>query len=528
MIKSLLAAFFLVFTLSTLPALGQNNTPPSCVITMPHNNAYFEAGKAMTILVYAADFGGSFANGTVSKVEYFNGTTKLGEATSATNNTYSFVWSPLTAGTYTITAKATDNLNTVSTSAGVMVTVGTTPAPSRGLSACKGKYLGNIIAGNVPANYMNLWNGITAENNTKWGVVEPSRDVMNWNGANVAYNQAKDNHLMFRYHVLAWGSQFPAWAINPNNNSLLLSPAEFQAEMEEYMAAVAAQFPMGIDQIDVLNENLRTHAVATQAFKNGLGGEGTTGHDWIIWLFTKARQYFPNSKLILNDYGLENDLPAIREQLQVLKVLRDRNLVDGFGTQAHEFNINTLTATQLKSALDLMATSGLPIYVTELDISGDDSQQRTRYQTLFPVYWEHPAVAGVTLWGYESGKTWKTNTNLLNASGQDRPAMTWLRQYVAGRPDVGYPFCTQQPVVTGIDDEISTTPSSVYPNPTDKDFTVEVNGRFSYQLYSSTGSLVEAGTATEKLKLGAKLSPGFYTLKINHRDTVKTFKLIKN
>ncbi|RNI22697.1 endo-1,4-beta-xylanase [Rufibacter latericius] len=527
MIKSLLSTLFLVFLLSTLSVQGQNNTPPSCVITAPHNNAYFQEGKAMTIRVYASDLGGTFTNGTVSKVEFFNGTTKLGEASAAVNNTYSFVWAPLTTGTYTITAKATDNQNTVSTSAGVMVTVGTDPAQNRGLSACKGKYLGNIIAGSVPGNYMNLWNGITAENNTKWGVLEPTRDNMNWTGADVAYNHAKDNYLPFRYHVFAWGSQFPTWAINANNN-LLLNPADFQAEMEELMAAVAARYPNGIDQIDVLNENLRTHAPATSAFREGLGGNGATGHDWIVWLFTKARQYFPNSKLILNDYGLENDPSAINLQLEVIKVLRDRNLIDGFGTQAHEFNINSLSATQLKSALDLMDNAGVPIYVTELDISGNDNVQKTRYETLFPVYWEHPAVAGVTLWGYEAGKTWKQDTQLQNGSGSDRPALTWLKQYLNGRPDVGYPFCTQESTVTGIEDELKNGLASVYPNPFQRAFTYETTGRFTYQLFSSTGALLEEGSATAKVTLGDKLPRGMYILKVAQRDQQKAFKLIKN
>jgi GH35 family endo-1,4-beta-xylanase len=537
MFKPLLSLFLTVFTLLTFQVQGQN-TPPSCVITAPHNNAYFQEGKAMTILVYATDIGGTSANGTVSKVEFFNGTTKLGEAISASNNTYSFVWSPLTAGTYTLTARATDNLNTVSTSAGVIVTVGTTAALSQGLSACKGKYLGNIIAGAVPNNYSSLWNGITAENNTKWGVVESTRDVMNWAGANVAYNYAKNNHLMFRYHAFAWGNQFPTWAIsandpvnpnNPNANKLLLSPVEFQEEMEEYMAAVATQFPNGIDQIDVLNENLRTHAPATAAFRTGLGGAGATGYDWIIWMFTKARQYFPNSKLILNDYGLENDQTAINEQLTVIKLLRDRNLIDGFGTQAHEFNINTLTAAQLKSALDLMDNAGVPIYVTELDISSsNDNTQSTRYQTLFPVYWEHPAVAGITLWGYEQGKTWKADTHLLTSSGQDRPAMAWLRQYLTGRPDVGYPFCTQESLVTGIDDEVTIAAYTVYPNPFNQEFTYKMDGRFGFQLYSSTGTLVDSGTATDKVTLGADLAKGMYVLRITQRETSKAIKLIKN
>jgi len=122
-----------------------------------------------------------------------------------------------------------------------------------------------------------------------------------------------------------------------------------------------------------------------------------------VYLFERARHYLPNTKLILNDYGLEGDPNAIGQQLALVKILRDRGLIDGFGTQAHCFNVDNTTATGLKSNLDLMATGGLPIFVTELDLNGNNesdnnaAQQLASFQTHFPVYWEHPAVAGITI-----------------------------------------------------------------------------------------------------------------------------------
>ncbi|MFN8416336.1 MAG: endo-1,4-beta-xylanase [Cytophagaceae bacterium] len=422
-------------------------SPASCVITAPHANSYFQDGKAVTVNVYSLDIGGTTGNGTVTRVELFDGDTYLTESTAATNGTYTFNLNCLTVGTHILKARAVDNSGNVSASAGVLVNVGTAAVTSRGMSANKGKYLANIVAGSVPQNYMTYWNGVTAENNNKWGVIESTRDNFNWNAADISYNFAKNNNLMYRYHAIAWGSQFPNWAIN-SSNQLVLSPAEFQAEIEEYMAAVAQRYGNYIDQIDVLNEQLRTHAPATQAFKTGLGGGGTTGYDWIIWLFTKARQYFPNAKLVLNDYGLENDISAINEQLNVIKVLRDRNLIDGFGTQAHEFNINTLSASQMTNALNTMDNSGVPTYVTELDLSGTDAEQNTRYQTLFPVYWNHPSVGGISLWGYIEGTTWIANTGLVSSGNNnptESPAMQWLKQYMSQQTNVGYPYATKEP-----------------------------------------------------------------------------------
>lgn len=79
----------------------------------------------------------------------------------------------------------------------------------------------------------------------------------------------------------------------------------------------------------------------------------------------------------------------------------------------------------------MLSATGLPIYVSELDISGADNRQLSLYKEKFPVLWENADVAGVTLWGYIEGQTWKPKTYLLNSDGTESPALTWLKQYVA-------------------------------------------------------------------------------------------------
>ncbi len=300
--------------------------------------------------------------------------------------------------------------------------------------------------------------------------MEGTRDVMNWTVADRAYNHALKNHMSFRYHALAWGSQYPSWIKT-------LTPTEFQEEMEEYMAAVAERYPL-IDQIDVLNENMylntwngEEHAAGTPYFRKGLGGPGETGYDWAIWLFKKARYYFPDAKLVINDFELVTNTSGRNEILDLVKVLRDSGLVDGFGTQPHYFNVDGITSGKLKSALNSMATSGVPVYVTELDIKGkntDEASQLSSYKTSFPVYWDHPAVAGITLWGYVEGATWSSGAGILNSNGSERSAMTWLKSYMQALPDVGFPFVATVENVDALDNVLISGDDqsiSVYPNP---------------------------------------------------------------
>ena len=80
---------------------GIIGSAPTINITSPTNNATFTEPSNITINATAAD-----ADGTISKVEFYNGATLLG-----TDNTspYSFTWTNVAAGNYIISAKATDN-----------------------------------------------------------------------------------------------------------------------------------------------------------------------------------------------------------------------------------------------------------------------------------------------------------------------------------------------------------------------------------------------------------------------------------
>lgn len=294
------------------------------------------------------------------------------------------------------------------------------------LAAGKDKFLGNIVANTVPANYNTYWNQITPENAGKWGPAEGTRDSMNWTALDGAYNHAKANGYKFKLHTLVWGSQYPAW-ITP------LSATELREEIEEWMTALAARYP-DVWAIDVVNEPTKTPM--PDNYKTALGGNGTTGWDWVITSFQLARQKFPNAKLHINEYGTENDANARNQMLVIINLLKDRGLIDGIGIQAHAFNLDHMNAAQMKTALDAYAATGLDLFVTELDIRGigttyTEANQSAKYQELFPTIWTHPAIKGVTLWGYIEGQTWMANSGILNANGTERAAMTWLKSYMA-------------------------------------------------------------------------------------------------
>lgn len=99
----------------TVPVGGGSNVLPAISITSPLNNSSFTALAKIDLKVNATD-----VDGSVVKVDYFNGTTLIGTATSAP---FDFTWNNVSSGTYTILARATDNAGGLATSSAIQVVV---------------------------------------------------------------------------------------------------------------------------------------------------------------------------------------------------------------------------------------------------------------------------------------------------------------------------------------------------------------------------------------------------------------------
>ena len=108
--------------------------------------------------------------------------------------------------------------------------------------------------------------------------------------------------------------------------------------------------------------------------------------------------------MLINDYRIISDPNAAAQYVEIIQLLNSRGLIDGIGIQCHHFNMDDVSVSTMRTVLDMLANTGLPIYVSELDMTGDDQTQLAGSQEKFPVLWEHPAVQGVTLWGYIEGE----------------------------------------------------------------------------------------------------------------------------
>jgi endo-1,4-beta-xylanase len=270
------------------------------------------------------------------------------------------------------------------------------------------KFIGNITtSGAVRSDFINYWNQITPENEGKWGSVEGTRNVYNWAPLDRIYAYARQHNIPVKAHTFVWGAQSPSWLNN-------MSGPEVAVEIEQWIRDFCTRYP-DTAMIDVVNEAVVGHQPAAYA-------QRAFGNNWIQRTFQLARQYCPNSILILNDY---NNIRWQHNEFIALAKAQG-NYIDAVGLQAHE--LKGMTAAQVQTAIDnIWNQVGKPIYISEYDIGDTNDQvQLQNFQAHFPVFWNHPHVKGITIWGYVNGRTWIEGSGLIQENGTPRPAMTWL------------------------------------------------------------------------------------------------------
>jgi chitodextrinase len=130
---------------ATALIVAYKNRVPLIAITAPAGGTVFAPGATVNISVLASD-----VDGAVARVEYFNGTTKIGTMERAPFS-FSFAIGNAAAGDYALTAKATDNMGSTATSSVVSFSVKASGCATAAWNAATAYVAGNRVSekGNV-------------------------------------------------------------------------------------------------------------------------------------------------------------------------------------------------------------------------------------------------------------------------------------------------------------------------------------------------------------------------------------------
>ena len=318
-----------------------------------------------------------------------------------------------------------------------------------GLADGAAKFVGNITTrGQVRSDFTQLWNQITAENECKWQSIEGSRGRYNWSGCDAAFNWAKNNGGHFKFHALVWGSQYPNWLNG-------LSADETKKAITAWMDAVKQHYPE-LEMIDVVNEAIKSggkyhSAYGSQGGNNivaALGGDNGN-YEFVQTAFKMARERWPKAILIYNDYNTVQWQK--NEGIDLIQKLKKGGApVDAYGLQAHDMMSqgggaggtggggSCLSINTLKSTIEeIWNKTQIPLFISEYDIfTNNDNVQKQCYQEQISYFMENEHIAGITIWGYIYGATWNDGTSGIIKDNKDRPAMTWLKEYLKSNKGV--------------------------------------------------------------------------------------------
>ena len=333
------------------------------------------------------------------------------------------------------------------------------------------------------------FNQIVAENDTKWQMIHPreGQDGYDFGPTDALVNFGLSNKMEVAGHTLVWHSQTPNWvfagtnppppsatntapvaATNTNANAAptnrfgrggfgpgfgggfggfngpRASRDELLQRMSNHIHTVVGRYKGKIKVWDVVNEAL-ADGNGTNVLRNSLWLE-IIGPDFIAKAFIYAHEADPDAILRYNDYGLEN--PAKRKKLMTLiKSLQAQKVpVHAIGSQAH-LNVST-TFDTMDQSLTEMATLGLPIHITELDVNSAAGGQRgfganvadnaattqgglvtdadkklaDAYVGIFRAFVKHrDSVKLVTLWGVNDAVSWRAQGKPLLFDGNSQP-----------------------------------------------------------------------------------------------------------
>ena len=218
-----------------------------------------------------------------------------------------------------------------------------------------------------------------------------------------------ENGIEPKCHCLNYDNFTPEWIRYE-------TVGEHKAALEKRFRELAKRYADKIPSWEVTNETIRANEI-------DLRTKFYYEDDFVEWSFRMADRYFPNNRLIINEfYIFENEAyMANRSQyyMQIERLLNNGiSHLDSIGLQFHSFfpkeKEKKFAATRynpeyLYRILDLYAKFGKPLQMTEITIPAyssdaeDEEIQAELIEKLYSVFFSHPAMEAIIYWNVVDG-----------------------------------------------------------------------------------------------------------------------------
>ncbi len=248
------------------------------------------------------------------------------------------------------------------------------------------------------------WDGVEPEKG-KPRYAKDSPKVYRRPAPDLCVEYCKEKGIEPKCHCLNYDSWIPNWLVN--------EPVPvIKKSLEKRFREIAERYADDIPSFEVTNETLQT---AKSKF--------ILEDDFVEWSFHMADRYFPNNRLIINDYNIwwpfsYNTRTAY--YMQIERLLRDGiTHLDSIGMQFHSFfpveqeggdeGNRRYNPRILFKVMDLYARLGKAEQITEMTIPSytdkieDEEVQAELLANLYPIFFSHPAMEAVIYWNLVDG-----------------------------------------------------------------------------------------------------------------------------
>lgn len=263
-------------------------------------------------------------------------------------------------------------------------------------------------------NAAELFNMVATENAFKWrdwdtgsSSREATENLVNW---------AKANDMKLRGHTVLWASFTKA----PDRLAELKDqPEALRAEIDRHIREMVGQYAGRVDEWDVLNE-----PYTKWDFFSILGK--TEAAHW----FKLVQEIDPQAGLFINENSILKGTKLARYDQWIEEILAAGGPLSGIGIQGH-LSAGAVSPLRMLATFDRLGRHGVPLALTEVDVISDDPQAQATYlRDYMTAAFSHPALNGMTFWGYWEGRHWKDNTPFYTKDWQPKPGLDVYRDLV--------------------------------------------------------------------------------------------------
>lgn len=205
----------------------------------------------------------------------------------------------------------------------------------------------------------------TFTNQMKWYSTEEKQGQENYTIADAMVKFSKKNGIAIRGHNVFWDDPKyqPDWVKS-------LSPGKLRKAADRRLNSVVPRYRGQLIAWDVVNENLHF-----SFFEDKLGKNASAV------FFHKASKLDPGTTMFMNEYNTtecsEDELPSpsnyVKKIKEILAFPGNAGVKLGIGVQGR-FSTDEPNLAYMRSSLDILASTGFPIWYTEVSIDKGPNQ----------------------------------------------------------------------------------------------------------------------------------------------------------